>query len=186
MTDSSFQPSADRNVPLIRLAALGTFSPKGRRLCVRQIGIYGGCMLLKILKYCDLNERMLMDVYAESNFENTDYFFPDEENKELAVQKVEAGFLDFLKNEFFLQNEAAYWILEENGVWYSALRTCKVLNGPYYLEALETRPDFRGAGYASLLLSSVLDALRENGPFRVLSIRIEKKVNYFYEVTTSD
>ena len=23
-------------------------------------------------------------------------------------------------------------------------------------------------------------------PFRVLSIRIEKKVNYFYEVTTSD
>ena len=39
MTDSSFQPSADRNVPLIRLAALDTFSPKGRRLCVRQIGI---------------------------------------------------------------------------------------------------------------------------------------------------
>lgn len=50
-------------------------------------------MLLKILKYCDLNERMLMDVYAESNFENTDYFFPDEENKELAVQKVEAAFI---------------------------------------------------------------------------------------------
>lgn len=127
----------------------------------------GAAMLLKILKYCDLNERMLMDVYAESNFENTDYFFPDEENKELAVQKVETGFLDFLKNEFFLQNEAAYWIFEENGVWYSALRTCKVPNGPYYLEALETRPDFRGEGYASLLLSNVLDALKENGPFRI-------------------
>ena len=29
--------------------------------------------------------------------------------------------------------------------------------------------------------------LDENGkPMRVLSIRIEKKVNYFYEVTTSD
>ena len=26
----------------------------------------------------------------------------------------------------------------------------------------------------------------ENCPVRVLSIRIEKKVNYFYEVTTSD
>ena len=124
-------------------------------------------MLLKILKYCDLNERMLMDIYAESNFENTDYFFPDEENKELAVPKVEAGFFDFLKNAFFLQNEPAYWIFEENGVWYSALRPCKVLNGPYYLEALETRPDFRGEGYASLLLSSVLDALKENGPFRI-------------------
>ena len=75
--------------------------------------------------------------------------------------------MDFLKHEFFLQNEAAYWIFEENGVWYSALRTCKVLNGPYYLEALETRPDFRGEGYASLLLTSVLDALKENGPFRI-------------------
>ena len=38
-TDSYIQPSACRNVPLIRLAALDTFSPKGRRLCVRQIGI---------------------------------------------------------------------------------------------------------------------------------------------------
>ena len=114
-------------------------------------------MLLKIEKYCDLNERMLMDIYSESNFENTDYFFPDEENKELAVQKVETGFLDFLKNEFFSQNEAAYWIFEENGVWHSALRTCKVLNGLYYLEALETRPDSRKKGYASLLLLCVLD-----------------------------
>lgn len=26
----------------------------------------------------------------------------------------------------------------------------------------------------------------DNNPIRVLSIRIEKKVNYFYEVTTSD
>ena len=124
-------------------------------------------MLLKIQNYCDLNERMLMDIYSESNFENTDYFFPDETNKEIAVQKVEAGFLGFLKNEFFLQNEAAYWILEENGVWYSALRTCKVLNGLYYLEALETRPDFRKEGYASLLLSSVLDVFRKDGPFRI-------------------
>ncbi len=52
-------------------------------------------MLLKIEQYCDLNERMLMDIYSESNFENTDYFFPDEENKELAVQKVEIGFWTF-------------------------------------------------------------------------------------------
>ena len=139
-------------------------------------------MLHKIEQYCDLNERMLMDIYSESNFENTDYFFPDEENKELAVQKVETGFLDFLKNEFFLQNEAAYWIFEENGVWYSALRTCKVPNGPYYLEALETRPDFRGEGYASLLLSNVLDALKENGPFRICDC-VSKKNSFQGDAT---
>ena len=134
-------------------------------------------MLLKIEQYCDLNERMLMDIYSESNFENTDYFFPDEENKEIAVQKVEIGFLDFLKNEFFSQNEAAYWIFEENGVWHSALRTCKVLNGPYYLEALETRLDSRKKGYASLLLLSVLDVLKKGGSFRICDCVSKKNLS---------
>ena len=31
-------------------------------------------MLLKLTRYEDVDERRLMDVYAESNFENTDYF----------------------------------------------------------------------------------------------------------------
>ena len=37
-----------------------------------------------------------------------------------------------------------------------------------------------------LLLLQQFTAFYENAAFRVLSIRIEKKVNYFYEVTTSD
>ncbi len=69
-------------------------------------------MLLRIMKYCDLDERKLMDVYSESNYENTDYFFPDEADKNAAVRKVEAGFLDFLKDDFFNMTDAAYWILE--------------------------------------------------------------------------
>ncbi len=124
-------------------------------------------MLLRIETYSDLNERKLMDVYAESNLENTDYFFPDEPDKETALQKVEAGFLNFLKSEFFTQNEAVYWILEENNVWCCALRTCMVQTGLYYLEALETRPDLRGKGYASQLLSSVLHSLMKEGSFRL-------------------
>ena len=32
-------------------------------------------MLLRINRYEELDVRKLMDVYAESNFENTDYFF---------------------------------------------------------------------------------------------------------------
>ena len=35
-------------------------------------------------------------------------------------------------------------------------------------------------------LKIILARIKKNGPVRVLSIRIEKKVNYFYEVTTSD
>ena len=103
-------------------------------------------MLLKITNYHDLDKRRLMDVYAESNLENTDYFYPDEADKGAAVQRVEDGFLDFLKNDFFEKAEASYWIQEADDVWVSALRTCKVQTGLYYLEALETRPDQRKKG----------------------------------------
>ena len=58
-------------------------------------------MLLRITQYTDLDTRKLMDIYSESNFENTDYFFPEEPDKEKAVRQVESGFLDFLENEFF-------------------------------------------------------------------------------------
>ena len=126
-------------------------------------------MLLRIMKYCDLDERKLMDVYSESSYENTDYFFPDEADKNAAVRKVEAGFLDFLKNDFFNLTDAAYWILEIDGIWVSALRTCRVQKGLYYLEALETRPDHRRKGYGAILLSSVADSLKKDGPFRLCS-----------------
>ena len=58
-------------------------------------------MLIEITEYQKIDERMLMDVYSESNYENTDYFYPDETDKDVAVQKVEEGFLLFLKNDFF-------------------------------------------------------------------------------------
>ena len=124
-------------------------------------------MLLRITKIDDIDERKLMDIYSESNYENTDYFYPEEEDKTAAVRKVEAGFLEFLEKEFFRSEDASYWVLEENGIWISALRTTKIQDGLYYLEALETRPDQRGKGYASLLLSAVTEALKEAGSFRL-------------------
>lgn len=124
-------------------------------------------MLLKITEYRDLDKRKLMDVYSESNFENTDYFYPDETDKDLAVRMVEEGFLAFLKDDFFSDPGASYWILEENGVWISALRINRIQPGLYYLEALETHPDHRIKGYASRLLSGVIDSLKQEGPFRL-------------------
>ena len=124
-------------------------------------------MLLKITEYRDLDKRKLMDVYSESNFENTDYFYPDEEDKDLAVRMVEEGFLAFLRDGFFSDPGASYWIREENGVWISALRISRIQTGLYYLEALETRPDHRKKGYASRLLSGIIDSLKQEGPFRL-------------------
>ena len=133
-------------------------------------------MLIKISEFQNLDARKLMDIYSESNYENTDYFYPDEADKDVAVRKVEDGFLDFLKNNFFGHTGACYCVLEEDGVWVSALRISRIQRGLYYLEALETRPDQRGKGYASLLLSGVVDALKKDGPFRLCDC-VSKKNN---------
>ena len=124
-------------------------------------------MLRKIMKYSDLDERKLMDIYSESNFENTDYFFPDMRDKKEAVRRVEEGFLGFLKDEFFSQSGSEYWVLESDGVWVSALRLSRIEKGLYYLEALETRPDCRRQGHAARLLDGVIDELKKAGPFRI-------------------
>ena len=72
-------------------------------------------MLHIITTYADLDGLRLMTVYAESNRENTDYFFPDLADKALAVKRVEEGFLTFLREEFFTWPGPAYYVLEEAG-----------------------------------------------------------------------
>ena len=124
-------------------------------------------MLLRISRFDDLDERKLMDIYSESNFENTDYFFPDMWDQNEAVRKVDEGFLGFLKDEFFSQSGSEYWVLESDGVWVSALRLSRIEKGLYYLEALETRPDCRRQGHAARLLDGVIDELKKAGPFRI-------------------
>lgn len=124
-------------------------------------------MLLKITRYDDLDTRALMDVYAESNLENTDCFYPGETDKSAAVRKVEDGFLQFLRTQFFSREGSVYWILGENAVWVSACRISAVRPGLFYLEALETRPDCREQGCASRLLAGVLEELKRDGPFRL-------------------
>jgi ribosomal protein S18 acetylase RimI-like enzyme len=133
-------------------------------------------MLTTITDYQKLNTRKLMDVYSESNYENTDYFFPEEADKKAAVQKVEEGFLNYLENDFFNLTNATYWVFEVNDVWVSALRTCKIQEGLYYLEALETHPDHRRKGYGTMLLSSVADLLKKDGPFRLCCCVSKKNI----------
>ena len=133
-------------------------------------------MLLKLTRYEDVNERRLMDVYAESYFENTDYFFPEMTDKAAATRKVEEGFLSFLKDEFFARDGSVYWVLSENGIWLSALRTSRVRENLYYLEALETRPDERQKGHAARLLTAVLDEMKRDGAFTLCDSVSKKNV----------
>ena len=133
-------------------------------------------MLLKIESYKDINERKLMDVYAESNFENVEYFFPDEKDISVGVKKVEEGFLNFLKNDFFTKEKATYWVLEENGVWVSATRTCFIKPDILYLEALETMPKERNKGYGYKLLSLMIEEVKKEGNLRICDCVSKKNI----------
>ena len=123
-------------------------------------------MLHRIDRFAELDGRKLMDLYAEGNRENAEYFYPDMD-PDAGTQRVEREFLAFLRDEFLPQPENTYWVLEENGAYRSALRLTELSGRLFYLEALETHPDCRRQGYAVRLLREVTDALRAQGPFRI-------------------
>jgi hypothetical protein len=58
-------------------------------------------VLIQMTDVSQLDERRLMDLYAESNLENTAFFCPDVSDRQAAVRQVEAGYLTFLREDFF-------------------------------------------------------------------------------------
>ena len=123
-------------------------------------------MLRRLDRYSDIDKRKLMDLYAEGNRENAAEFYPDEDPK-IGVEKVERECLAFLKDGFMPKPENSYWVLEQDGVYLSALRLTELPDRLFYLEALETHPDHRRNGHAVELLKKVTDALKKDGPFRI-------------------
>ncbi|MBR3298874.1 MAG: GNAT family N-acetyltransferase [Clostridia bacterium] len=123
-------------------------------------------MFLIIKSFEELDGRRLMDLYSEGNIENAEELYPDEDRAQ-AVRKVEESFLDFLKNKFFAAEGSEYFILVENGEWVSALRTSRIRDELYYMEALETRPDMRQRSFAKKLLLEVLGELKKRGRFEL-------------------
>lgn len=124
-------------------------------------------MLHKINSLDAAGSRKLMDLYYEGNLENTDYFYPEITDKKLAIEKVEKDFLKYLDTDFFSSAGNVYWVLEDQTVWVSALRLYQLSSELYYIEALETHPEYRHHGYASKLLDYVIEELKSRGPFRL-------------------
>ena len=133
-------------------------------------------MMLELTSMNQIDPRKLMDIYSEGNLENTDYFYPEIKNKQIAVEKVEADFLKFIETDFFSKENNTYQILEEDGLWVCALRLYHIKNNLYYIEALETRPEFRKRGYALKLLTCVIKHLKEKGSFQLFDCVSKKNI----------
>ena len=124
-------------------------------------------MLYQFTSLKQLDLRKLMDLYAEGNTVNAEEFYPNIADRSQALKRAEQDFIDFLETGFFTAPDRVYWVLEEDGVWVSAARTCRIEDGLYYLEALETHPGYRRRGYAAKLLGAILDALKQKGAFKL-------------------
>lgn len=114
-----------------------------------------------------INFGKLMEVYTQSNLENATELYPEEQSN-LAVLCVEQDFLTYLREVFFQTKGAFYAVWEEDGAYISALRMEPYRNG-LLLEALETAPQYRQRGYATLLLRSVLKHLRLQDVHKIYS-----------------
>jgi ribosomal protein S18 acetylase RimI-like enzyme len=114
-------------------------------------------MLKLAYRFRDLDFEKLMAVYAQSNTENGQEFYP---NDAPFVQrnKVESSFEEYLREDFFRVKQAFYAVWEENGSYICALRMEPFEDG-LLLEALETAPTHRRSGYATKLIEAVLASL---------------------------
>lgn len=120
----------------------------------------------------EVDEGGFLNVYRETSCENCISFYPDLEEDE-ALAEYEKGYLDFMKNSFF--GEGGTLLILSDGVQYvSALRLIEKSRGNYYLEALETNPDFRKRGYASQLLLQLQRYLKKQSDSYILTSHVEK------------
>lgn len=112
-------------------------------------------MLLVAKSLQELRFSSLMMVYEEGNRENGHDFYPHLSSQQQLLQ-AEQDFYAYLREDFFRQPGAAYYIWSEKGRYVSALRLEPCQDG-LLLEALETHPEYRGRGYAKMLIRSVLE-----------------------------
>ena len=129
-------------------------------------------MLITAQKLKDLRFRELMEVYAESNQKTGREEWPDLPAY-FSQEMAEQSFYQYLKEVFFLTPGAYYLIWEAEGKYVSALRLEPYRDG-LLLAGLETAPDARGKGYASLLIRQTQQMLAEKGTFKLYS-HVDKK-----------
>ena len=106
-------------------------------------------MLRIIYTMKELAFGQLMEVYSESNRLR----YPDLPVHQ-ALAQAEQEQYDYLRNDFFCVPCAVICVWQEAGRYVSALRLEPYRDG-MLLTALETKPEYRGRGYAGKLIREV-------------------------------
>lgn len=133
-------------------------------------------MLIRLKQLLAEDAQLLMAVYKESNRDNVVYFFPELKDTEEGLHMTEEAYIKWICNDFLTQQNTVYYIWEEKGIWLSSLRFHEVGSKHYYMEALETHPEYRGQGYAEKLINGVIEELKGKGNFEIESYTSAKNI----------
>ena len=138
-------------------------------------------MLVLAEKLQQLSFSSLMAVYAEGNRENAEDLWSElSENERLL--RAEEAFYQYLKESFFKTPGAVYALWLQEGAYVAALRLEPYEDG-LLLEALETHPEERKRGFATALLTAVLEKFPGKiyshvGKRNAASLRVHEKCGF--------
>jgi ribosomal protein S18 acetylase RimI-like enzyme len=131
----------------------------------------------------EIDLQKLVTVYRESSLDNVNKakMAPD-------IAKYNDKFKQFIRD--FLAKPGSYFAwLEADEKYICALRIARTneITNSYFLEALETLPEWRKQGCASTLIRGVIDRLAKNGKITIrcnirkdnmASIRTHEKIGF--------
>lgn len=126
-------------------------------------------MLIEVKKLSDKDAMLLMAIYKESNKKNIPCFFPEIQSEEEGLRLVEEKYSEWLRDDFLKSKNTFCYVWEENHIWVSSLRFHCIESKMYFIEALETHPEYRRKGYAEKLINSIIDKLKRDGDFDIRS-----------------
>ena len=112
-------------------------------------------MLKLVYSMADLDTEQLLEVYKEQEIDEID-------------------FLSYLREDFFRQKDAFYALWFIDGRYKAALRIEPYADDGLLLTALSTASESRRCGYASALVTQVLEHLHST-PYMILYSHIDKK-----------
>lgn len=113
-----------------------------------------------------LDLAQLNAVYTQSNRASGKQEYPNL-SENMQILQAEQDFFAYLKL-FFTQSDSVYAVWAPDGVYTAALRVEPYADG-VLLAGLETLPDFRCKGNATMLVQGMLRHLSEQGSMKVYS-----------------
>ncbi len=112
----------------------------------------------------------LLCVYAQSTGEIYKKQYEGRyDSDEYARAALLQDYSDFIE-EFITQDDRYIFAVKEHGEYIAALRIIQMSESGWYIEALETSPEYRRMGFARYLLKQTLRCMRTLGAKTIISV----------------